>query len=101
MAERDAVLARIRLRHLQAFLAVVQCGKLRRAADALSISQPAVTKTLNELEDVLGVKLFERGRRLERRRGPVASAIAVPKQATSATPRARRGEPLRSRVTLR
>jgi LysR family transcriptional regulator, pca operon transcriptional activator len=63
VAERDAVLARIRLRHLQAFLAVVQCGTFRRAAEALSISQPAVTKTLNELEEVLGVRLFERGRR--------------------------------------
>jgi LysR family pca operon transcriptional activator len=63
VAERDAVLARIRLRHLQAFLAVVQRGTLRGAAESLAVSQPAVTKTLNELEDVLGVRLFERGRR--------------------------------------
>jgi LysR family pca operon transcriptional activator len=62
MAERDVLLSRIRLRHLQAFLAVVQCGTLRGAADALAVSQPAVTKTLNELEDVLGVRLLERGR---------------------------------------
>lgn len=62
-ASRDAALARIRLRHLQCFLAVVRAGNLRRAADALAITQPAVTKTLNELEEILGVRLFERGRR--------------------------------------
>jgi len=60
---RDAALGRIRLRHLQCFLAVARGGNLRRAADALAITQPAVTKTLNELEEILGVRLFERGRR--------------------------------------
>jgi LysR family pca operon transcriptional activator len=59
---REAALGRIRLRHLQCFLAVAQFGKLRRAAQALSITQPAVTKTLNELEALLGKPLFVRGR---------------------------------------
>src|SRR5258706_6117691 len=63
MPDRDATLARIRLRHLQCFLAIAQFGNLRRAAQALSITQPAVTKTLNELEDMLGVALFVRGRK--------------------------------------
>lgn len=63
MSSRDTTLGRIRLRHLQCFLAVAQHGTLHRAADALAISQPAVTKTLNELEQILGVRLFERGRR--------------------------------------
>jgi LysR family transcriptional regulator, pca operon transcriptional activator len=62
-ATRDAALHRIRLRHLQCFLAVAEARNLRRAAEALAVSQPAVTKTLNELEDILGVRLFERGRR--------------------------------------
>lgn len=60
---RDGALNRIRLRHLQCFLAVVQAGNLHRAAQRLSITQPAVTRTLHELEDLLGVTLFERGRR--------------------------------------
>ena len=54
--------SRIRLRHLQCFLAVAQFGNLRRAAQALSITQPAVTKTLNELEALLAKPLFVRGR---------------------------------------
>ena len=59
---RDGALGRIRLRHLQCFLAVAQFGNLRRAAQALSITQPAVTKTLNELEALLAKPLFVRGR---------------------------------------
>jgi len=59
---RDSALGRIRLRHLQCFLAVAQFGNLRRAAQAMAITQPAVTKTLNELEDLLAKPLFSRGR---------------------------------------
>jgi LysR family pca operon transcriptional activator len=55
-------LNRIKLRHLQCFLAVLQQGSLQKAADALSISQPAASKTLSELEDALKVTLFVRGR---------------------------------------
>jgi LysR family pca operon transcriptional activator len=62
MTARDAALGRIRLRHLQCFVAVAQHGNLRRAALALAITQPAVTKTLNELEDIVGKPLFVRGR---------------------------------------
>lgn len=62
MTARDAALGRIRLRHLQCFVAVAQHGNLRRAALALAITQPAVTKTLNELEDIVGKPLFVRAR---------------------------------------
>lgn len=54
---------RLRLRHLQCFMAVARLGRLRHAAQALAITQPAVTKTLNELEDILGVRLVVRERR--------------------------------------
>ena len=54
---------RIKFRHLQCFLAVMQFGSVQRAADSLSITQPAVSKTIGELESILGVRLFERGRR--------------------------------------
>jgi len=54
---------RIKLRHLQCFLAVADLRSLQRAAERLAISQPAVSKTLRELEEILGVQLFRRGRR--------------------------------------
>jgi LysR family transcriptional regulator, pca operon transcriptional activator len=52
-------------RHLRCFLEVARLSSVGRAAEALAISQPAVSKTLRELEDRLGVALFDRtGRRL-------------------------------------
>ncbi|MGB0506089.1 MAG: LysR substrate-binding domain-containing protein [Pikeienuella sp.] len=55
----------LRLRHLSCFLEIAKVGSLVAAADRLAISQPAVSKTLRELEEMLGVQLFDRsGRRL-------------------------------------
>ena len=53
---------RIKFRHMQCFLAVWQLGTVQRAADSLSITQPAVSKTIAELEEMVGAPLFERGR---------------------------------------
>ncbi|XJW56717.1 LysR substrate-binding domain-containing protein [Salmonella enterica subsp. enterica serovar Agona] len=53
---------RIRLRHLHTFVAVAQQGTLGRAAETLNLCQPALSKTLNELEQLTGTRLFERGR---------------------------------------
>jgi LysR family pca operon transcriptional activator len=53
----------VKFRHLQCFLAVAQQRSLQKAAVALSITQPAVSKTLKELEELLQVRLFERGRK--------------------------------------
>ncbi|WGS54385.1 pca operon transcription factor PcaQ [Paraburkholderia sp. D15] len=60
--QRSLADSRVKFRHLQCFLAVAQFGSVQRAADSLSITQPAVSKTVAELEAILGVKLFERGR---------------------------------------
>jgi LysR family transcriptional regulator, pca operon transcriptional activator len=54
---------RIKFRHLQCFLAVTQHSNLKKAAAALSITHPAVSKSIKELEDILDFQLFERGRR--------------------------------------
>ncbi len=56
---------RLRLRHLRCFLETARLGSVSAAAEALHISQPAVSKTIRELEDILGTALFTRsGRRL-------------------------------------
>ncbi|MCA1299524.1 pca operon transcription factor PcaQ [Stappia indica] len=54
--------AGIKLRHLTAFLEIARRLSLTEAAAALSVTQPAISRTLKELEDRLGVTLMERGR---------------------------------------
>jgi len=48
------------LTDLQAFRAVVDLGGFRKAAEAISISQSALSRRIDKLEDALGVPLFER-----------------------------------------
>lgn len=45
---------------VETFLAVVTYGGFHRAAEALRVSQPAVSARIRALEDSLGVKLFTR-----------------------------------------
>lgn len=53
-------LSRIRHRHLKCFLEIARTRKIGLAAAALSITQPAASKTLRELEELLDARLFER-----------------------------------------
>jgi LysR family pca operon transcriptional activator len=53
----------IKLRHLVCFLETARLKSVVKAADVLGISQPAASKTILELEEALGVALFDRSRR--------------------------------------
>lgn len=54
------VRARLKSRHIPLLVALGETGNLNRAAEGLGISQPAISKLLKELEEGLGVELFER-----------------------------------------
>jgi DNA-binding transcriptional LysR family regulator len=48
------------LSQLKAFLAVAQDGSFSRAAEKLYLTQPAVSKQIQALEEALGMRLFDR-----------------------------------------
>ncbi|HVE36424.1 MAG TPA: LysR substrate-binding domain-containing protein [Gemmatimonadaceae bacterium] len=54
---------KMNLHHLRLFAAVVEQGGFTNAARTLRLSQPAISKSLNELERQLHVSLLERGAR--------------------------------------
>jgi len=58
----DMIPGRVKFRHLQCFLQTARLGGVAKAAQSLGVSQPAVSKSLAELEEILGVELMERSR---------------------------------------
>jgi LysR family pca operon transcriptional activator len=53
---------RIKFRHIQCFVEIAHERSLKLAADKLSLTQPAISKTLKELEDIIGATLMTRNR---------------------------------------
>ena len=51
---------KINLRQLECFNQVAAAGSIRKASEAIGIAQPAVTRTIKDLEAALGVQLFLR-----------------------------------------
>jgi DNA-binding transcriptional LysR family regulator len=56
----DRIGRRIKLRDLHVVLAVAESGSMAKASQKLAISHPVVSKTISDLEQTLGVKLFDR-----------------------------------------
>ena len=58
----DCFVARnnITLKHLRAFIAVADKGSFVAAAEALALSQPALSQSVHQLEDQIGGTLFHR-----------------------------------------
>jgi DNA-binding transcriptional LysR family regulator len=50
----------MKLHQLAALVSASECGSLRQAAEKLRLSQPALSRSIRELEQELGVKLLER-----------------------------------------
>lgn len=50
----------MKLHNLRDFVAIAKCGGIRAAARHLNLSQPALSKSISQLESELGTPLFER-----------------------------------------
>jgi LysR family transcriptional regulator, carnitine catabolism transcriptional activator len=62
-AETKKLMSAINIRHLRAFTAVSEHQHFTHAADAIHISQPALSALIRQLETDLGVKLLDRNTR--------------------------------------
>jgi LysR family pca operon transcriptional activator len=51
---------RLKLRHFRIIEAVSEHSSLLKASAALSLAQPALTRSIHEIEDILGLRLYER-----------------------------------------
>ena len=60
MDDSSRVERRISLRDLRVLMSVVQTGSMGKAAKALATSQPAVSRSISDLEHALGVRLLDR-----------------------------------------
>ena len=58
----DRIGRRMKLHDLHVLMAVVECGSMSKAAQRLNTTQPAVSRSIADLEHALGVRLLDRGR---------------------------------------
>lgn len=57
----DRVASLVKLRDLRVLMAIADSGSMAKAAANLGISHPAVSKTISDIEETLGVRLLDRG----------------------------------------
>ena len=58
----DRIGRRMKLQDLHVLVTVMQAGSMGKAAQRLNISQPAISRSIAELEQTFGVRLLERHR---------------------------------------
>src|SRR5260221_9718158 len=58
----DRIGCRMKLHDLHVLMAVVQAGSMSKAAAFLNTGQPAISRSIAELEHSLGVRLLDRSR---------------------------------------
>lgn len=63
MAKSDRIERRIKLHDIRVLMSVVKAGSMSRAAEDLGTAQPALSRSIAELERALGVRLLDRGPR--------------------------------------
>jgi DNA-binding transcriptional LysR family regulator len=63
MDEIERIERRLKLHDLRVLMSVVDQGSMAKAAERLATSQPAVSRTISDLEHSLGVRLLDRGPR--------------------------------------
>src|SRR3954453_14306776 len=62
MPSIDRIERRMKLHNLHVLMTVVQAGSMGKAAERLNTVQPAISRSIAELEDALGVRLLDRHR---------------------------------------
>ena len=63
MDETERIERRLKLHDLRVLMSVVEQGSMAKAAESLATSQPAVSRTIADLEHSLSVRLLDRGPR--------------------------------------
>jgi DNA-binding transcriptional LysR family regulator len=63
MSPLDRIGRRIKLHDLQALMTVAQAGSMGKGAQLLNTSQPAISRSIAELEHAVGQRLLDRSRR--------------------------------------
>jgi len=63
MDNTDRIERRLKLHDVRVLMSVVQAGSMTKAAERLGTAQPALSRSIAELEHALGVRLLDRGPR--------------------------------------
>jgi DNA-binding transcriptional LysR family regulator len=59
----DRIESRLKLRDLRVLMSVIAAGSMSKAAERLGTSQPAISRSIFELEQIVGVRLLDRSPR--------------------------------------